>query len=86
MIGTNKPDAVETADLLLEDFNAGKLATPAEPERAAVDRFLKERGIRVFSWADWQRLDAIERARGVTLGRPRIKFTRVADMLAAVES
>jgi ferredoxin--NADP+ reductase len=86
VIGTNKPDAVETSDLLLEDFKCGKLAAPAEPERAAVDRFLRERGVRVFSWADWQHLDGIERARGVTLGRPRIKFTRVADMLAAVES
>jgi ferredoxin--NADP+ reductase len=86
VIGTNKPDAVETADLLLEDFGAGKLATPPEPGRDAVDGFLRERGVRVFSWADWQRLDGLERARGVTLGRPRVKFTRVADMLAAVES
>jgi len=86
VIGTNKPDAVETTDLLLEDFRAGKLAAPPEPEPAAVDRFLRERGVRVFSWADWQRLDELERARGVTLGRPRVKFTRVADMLAAVGS
>jgi ferredoxin--NADP+ reductase len=86
VIGTNKPDAVETTDLLLEDFRAGRLEAPPEPEPAAVDRFLRERGVRVFSWADWQRLDELERARGVTLGRPRVKFTRVADMLAAVGS
>ena len=86
VIGTNKPDAVETADLLLEDFKAGKLGAPPEPGRAAVDQFLREGGVRVFSWADWQRLDELERARGVTLGRPRVKFTRVADMLAAVGS
>ena len=86
VIGTNKPDAVETSDLLLEDFKAGKLAAPAEPARAAVDRCLSERGIRVVTWADWQRLDKMELARGAALKRPRVKFTRVAEMLAALES
>ncbi|MDH4349027.1 MAG: hypothetical protein OEW17_09485, partial [Gemmatimonadota bacterium] len=85
VIGTNKPDAVESADLLLEDFKAGRLAAPAEPDRAAVDRCLADRGIRVVTWADWRRLDELERARGVTLGRPRVKFVRPAEMLGALQ-
>jgi ferredoxin--NADP+ reductase len=32
----------------------------------------------------WQRLDALETDRGRAAGRPRIKFTRVEDMLAAL--
>jgi len=86
VVGTNKPDAAETADLLLEDFEAGRLAAPAEPERAAVDRCLAGRGVRVVTWADWQRLDAIERTRGAALGRPRLKFTRRPEMFAALAS
>jgi ferredoxin--NADP+ reductase len=86
VIGTNKPDAAESADLLLEDFEAGRLTAPAEPGRAAVDRCLAGRGIRVVTWADWRRLDQLERARGVTLGRPRVKFVRLSEMLAALQS
>jgi hypothetical protein len=41
--------------------------------------------VRTVSWQDWQRLDALERARGQALGRPRLKFTRIEEMLAALE-
>ena len=33
IIGTNKRDAQDIADLLLEDFDAGRLLDPPEPER-----------------------------------------------------
>jgi hypothetical protein len=36
------------------------------------------------SWADWLRLDALEVERGRAAGRPRVKFTRVEEMLAAL--
>jgi ferredoxin--NADP+ reductase len=85
VIGTNKPDAVESADLLLEDLRAGSLNSPAQPSRAAVDATLRARGVRVVSWADWLRLDDLERQRGAAQGRPRIKFTRVPEMLAALD-
>jgi ferredoxin/flavodoxin---NADP+ reductase len=85
VIGTNKPDAVETTDLLLEDLRAGALNLPAAPGRDAIDRRLRERGVRVVSWADWLRLDELERKRGAALGRPRDKFTSVPDMLAALD-
>ena len=84
VIGTNKPDAVETADLLLADLSAGTLPTPEGAGPTGVDRLLRERGVRVVSWADWQRLDALEKSRGAALGRPRLKFSRVEEMLAAL--
>jgi len=84
VIGTNKPDSVETVDQLLEDLAAGKLPEPkATP--ADLDRLLHERGIRVVTWSDWQRLDALESAAGKALGRPRVKLTRVAEMLGALD-
>jgi ferredoxin--NADP+ reductase len=85
VIGTNKPDAVETADAVLEDHGAGQLRQPEVADRDAVARLLGERGVRAVSWQDWQRLDALERARGEAVGRPRLKFTRVEEMLAALE-
>ncbi len=85
VIGTNKPDAVETTEALLADYGAGRLAEPAEPDREAFLRLLAERRVRTVSWQDWQRLDALERARGEAIGRPRLKFTRIEEMLEAVD-
>lgn len=85
VIGTNKPDAVESADLLLADLAAGTLPAPAETVREGVDQLLAQRGVRVVTWADWQRLDALEKSRGAAVGRPRLKFSRVEEMLAALE-
>lgn len=84
VIGTNKPDAVESADALLADHGEGALAPPAVADREAISRLLAERGVRTVSWQDWQRLDALERSRGEAIGRPRLKFTRIEDMLAAL--
>ena len=83
MIGTNKPDATETTDHLLEDFTSGKLERPLLP-REDIDRMLAQRGVRVVTWNDWRKLDEIERERGAALGRPRLKFTTVAEMLGAL--
>lgn len=83
VIGTNKPDAVETAERLLADHAAGALPAPAAG-RDALDALLAARGVRVVSFADWQRLDALEVARGQAAGRPRLKFTRIDEMLEAL--
>jgi ferredoxin--NADP+ reductase len=86
VIGTNKPDAHETVDRVMEDFCAGNLPEPAEPGRAGIDALLARRGVRVVSFKDWQRLDALEVAKGKATGRPRLKFTRISEMLAALKS
>jgi ferredoxin--NADP+ reductase len=84
VIGTNKPDAVESADLLLEDFNQGRLNQPDAASRQAVEQILAARNVRVVSWADWLKLDQLEKNRGATMGRPRLKFTGIDEMLAAL--
>ncbi|MBI5667397.1 MAG: FAD-dependent oxidoreductase [Chloroflexi bacterium] len=85
IIGTNKPDSVETVEMLLEDLRAGKLISPPAPSREAVETLLQARGVNVVTYADWQLLDDLECKRGAELGRPRLKFSRVADMLAAIQ-
>ncbi len=80
VIGTNKPDAAETAGLVLEDAGAGSLRA-AVPAPEAIDRLLAERGVRVVRWSDWQRLDQLEQSRGKSAGRPRVKFTQIDEML-----
>ncbi|CRG88919.1 ferredoxin--NADP+ reductase [Talaromyces islandicus] len=43
-----------------------------------------QRGLSPTSWADWQRIDSVERERGKEKGKIRDKFARVADMLNVV--
>ena len=85
IIGTNKPDSIETADSLLADFKAGQVLSPKNPSRDAVESLLKGRGVRVVSYADWQRLDRLELARGEAVGRPRLKFCTIEEMLTALD-
>jgi ferredoxin--NADP+ reductase len=85
IIGTNKPDAVETVGCMLQDLANGLTLTPAHPEPAAAETLVRQRQPNHFSYADWLRLDEIEVVRGREVGRPRLKFTRVKDMLAALE-
>ena len=80
VIGTNKKDATETVDLLLEDARRGRL-----PERDGgnVDELLAERGVDLVTYAGWGAIDAAERARGEPQGRPRVKLCTWDELLAA---
>jgi ferredoxin--NADP+ reductase len=79
VIGTNKPDARETVDALLEDMAAAPLDTVLGGDVFA--RLLDERCGPVVDYGQWGDIDATEVARGTPLGRPRRKFTCVDDML-----
>jgi ferredoxin--NADP+ reductase len=83
VIGTNKPCASESASRLLADHEAGKLPAPAG-DLAALDELLERRGVRVVTFADWQKLDQLEMDQGKAAGRPRLKFTRIDEMLEAL--
>jgi ferredoxin--NADP+ reductase len=72
VIGTNKKDATETVELLLEDARGGRLGR-GEPA-AAMDALLEERGVGVVTQTGWQAIDAAERAAGEPQGRPRVKL------------
>jgi ferredoxin--NADP+ reductase len=85
VIGTNKPDSVETVTMLLEDVAAGKVFTPAQPSRSTIEALLSVRKPNYVTFEDWQALDRMEQERGAAQGRPRLKFTRVEDMLNALE-
>ena len=84
VIGTNKPDALETVRCMLEDLQSGQVLCPnaSSPEEAA--RQIREQQPQFVSFEDWLRLDAMEVEQGKLAGRPRVKFTRVSDMLTAL--
>ncbi len=84
-IGTNKPDAQESVNMLLQDLDTGHLHDPVQPTREDMEAMLHSRGIRFVTFEEWRALNQLEIARGAAIGRPRVKFTRVEDMLAALD-
>ena len=84
VIGTNKPDSVETAGCMLEDLKKNLVLLPTHADAVSIDKLVRERQPQFISFADWKELDKLEVAKGVAQGRPRVKFTCVEDMLAAL--
>lgn len=82
IIGTNRADAVATVATLLGDLE--KLDPAAKPGADGLHALLARRGIKVVNYRDWQRIDAQEIERGKPKDKPREKFTRVEEMLAAL--
>ena len=84
IIGTNKPDAVETVNCFLADLADGKILQPADTSEAAILALLELRKPTYITFADWKVLDEIELQRGAAIGRSRVKFTTVEEMLDAL--
>ncbi|HEX5144083.1 MAG TPA: FAD-dependent oxidoreductase [Mycobacterium sp.] len=85
VIGTNRTCAEETVGHLLDDFDAGLLTRNVE-DRTALRGLLADRGLAPVDWSGWRGIDSAERDRGREASRPRVKFVRIDDMLAAADS
>jgi ferredoxin--NADP+ reductase len=83
VIGTNRPDALETVQCMVEDLARGAILHPAQPQATAAEKRIRERQPMYFSYADLRCLNTLEVARGRAVGRPRVKLTQVEAMLAA---
>jgi ferredoxin/flavodoxin---NADP+ reductase len=83
IIGTNKKDAQETIDLLIEDLSEDRLRTPSSPEGDEVEELLRERKPEVVTYAGWEAIDRRERERGEPHGRPRVKYCTFEELLEA---
>ena len=74
VIGTNKACSVETVNSIVEDG--------LTPSNGDVDELIKQKGLRVITFADWRKLDAEEIRRGHEKGKEREKFVSVEDVFA----
>ena len=94
VIGTNKKDAQETVDAMLADLaRGGDTARRPAPRRIAGRRPRSRRccahaSRTLVTYDGWEAIDRHERALGEPAGRPRVKLTRIEEMLrvAAAES
>jgi ferredoxin--NADP+ reductase len=79
-IGTNRLDSYDVIDLVLADFG-----NDPKPGAAGLDAFTREHKLRVTNYDDWMTLKSLEE-NAVADPTPRQKFSRVEDMLAALDS
>ena len=79
VIATNRPDGAAVAEYIHADIETG-----GKPGRQAFERLCAERGIRPVSYAEWQKIEAVEIA-GATPPAPRRKFVTIDDMLAVLD-
>ncbi len=81
VIGTNKPDSIESVNSMFEDLQKGKLQGCEDPNPDAVVALLKERGVRYVTADEWRTIDAYEVAAGKPQGKPRVKLVQADEML-----
>jgi ferredoxin--NADP+ reductase len=82
IIGTNKPDSVATANAMIEDVP--NITATVNTDDVLV--LIKQRQPDYVTFADWQLLDQVEISNGQAEGRPRIKFSRIEDMIDAIKA
>jgi ferredoxin--NADP+ reductase len=83
VIGTNKPDALQTVKCMVADLADGKVLQPPGATVEAAAKLVRERQPEFFSYADWLHLNKVEVSKGKEIGAPRVKFTRIDEMLEA---
>ena len=92
VIGTNKKDAQETVDAILADLaplidgpagngSAAGVHLPSSPVAEEVERLLRSRQPELITYSGWEAIDRHERALGEPAGRPRVKLTRIEQLL-----
>ncbi|HYM56028.1 MAG TPA: FAD-dependent oxidoreductase [Solirubrobacteraceae bacterium] len=98
VIGTNKRDAQETVDAILADLATlvngdgppsrpgGPTHLPGQPDAAAIEALLRARQPALVPYSGWEAIDRHERSLGEALGRPRVKLTRIEEMLRIAAS
>ncbi len=86
VIGTNKADALESMQKLLEDVASLKLVDDVDAEPSAIEKLLAAKNVRYVRFDDWKHIDALELKKGEEQGRPRVKFCSVEEMLELCET
>ena len=82
LIGSHKAASAHVVEHMIAD--SAEIEAQVLPDREEIVALLHERGLQVFSFSDWKRLDDIETARGERRGAPRDKIADVETMLAVL--
>jgi len=83
VIGTNKKDAEETVELLLEDVPHIRRAGVEAKAEQKLEELLEGASCKYVSFDEWQKFNELEVERGKPQNRPRVKFINIDEMRAA---
>ncbi len=86
LLGSHKRGSAEVAAKMVQEVRAGLVPVRDLPDRGALIREVSQRGVAVFGFSEWRRLDRIEQDRGERRGAPRDKLTDVREMLERTKS
>ena len=84
LIGNNKPDSAATVEAMLADLPNLEGSSDVNPDPSQIETLLRERNIDYVTYQDWKILDQYEVASGKKQGCPRIKVTKVPEMMEII--
>nr|CAD7604846.1 unnamed protein product [Timema genevievae] len=80
-------NAFTVAQTIAKDFKDGAVDPITEKSGFQhVCSLLKDKGVQWVSFSDWERIDQVEKERGVRLGKPREKIVDIKEMLSIAGS
>jgi len=82
ILGTNKRDAEETVQCLVDDLRAEALPRPQRPGRGEIDAMLAERKRDVVTIEGWRAIAGHELEQGRSARRPRVKLASRDELLS----
>jgi ferredoxin/flavodoxin---NADP+ reductase len=85
VIGTNKPDSIETVNFLLDDFKNKTAENLSDSQESRIHSWLKSKNLQFVPFDQWKILDTHETALGESKEKPREKVTSIAEMLKIIE-
>jgi ferredoxin--NADP+ reductase len=85
IIGTNKPDSLSTVQSMVGDLPDLEGIADDKRDPGLIEDLLKEKGLDYVTFKDWLVLNEYEVGRGKAQNRPRVKCTRVEEMLDIIK-
>ena len=82
VIANTMMESFQVAENIIEDYHNHKVDRTLKGGYEALKHLIKSRPV---SWSDWLKIDAAESERGKLLGKPRVKFTSINEMLAILD-
>lgn len=83
VIGTNKTDSGETVSCMVKDIEKKNTLRPGLTSAEGIKELLDEKHI---SYNEWLQVDSFEKKEGEKQGRPRVKVSRLEEILRILET
>jgi len=85
VIGTNKADSGETVKSMVEDIENRKFIKTDQHTDNEINEFIRSRNPNFVTYKDWLKLDELEKQRGKKHGRPRVKYTKISEIMKVLD-